>query len=180
MKVLGYTRVSSNKQDLHKQEHLLLKYAPQKDLRINDFIRVEISSRWDTKERRIDELLDWLDDGDVLLVAELSRLGRNMFEVIDIINQLGENGVEVIFVRQPELSTAGKIVWQDIKMPGTWSKTSLGRPLPCSIERVIFVHIAEHYRISFWQWGSDGGPQNCTTTIKDQTPYSPPATWYGP
>ena len=30
-----------------------------------------------------------------------------MFEVIDIINQLGENGVEVIFVRQPELSTAG-------------------------------------------------------------------------
>ncbi len=40
-------------------------------------------------------------------MAELSRLGRNMFEVIDIINQLGENGVEVIFVRQPELSTAG-------------------------------------------------------------------------
>lgn len=107
MKVLGYTRVSSDKQDLHKQEHLLLNYAQQKDLRINDFIRVEISSRRDTKERRIDELLDWLDDGDVLLVAELSRLGRNMFEVIDIVNQLGENGVEVIFVRQPELSTAG-------------------------------------------------------------------------
>jgi len=107
MKVLGYTRVSSDKQDLQKQEHLLLKYAQQQDLRIDDFIRVEISSRKDTKERRIDELLDWLDDGDVLLVAELSRLGRNMFEVIDIINQLGDNGVEVIFVRQPELSTAG-------------------------------------------------------------------------
>ena len=89
------------------QEHLLLKYAQQQDLQINDFIRVEISSQRDTKERRIDELLDWLDDGDVLLVAELSRLGRNMFEVIDIINQLGENGVEVIFLRQPELSTTG-------------------------------------------------------------------------
>jgi DNA invertase Pin-like site-specific DNA recombinase len=107
MKVVGYTRVSSDKQDLQKQEHLLLKYAQEQDLRINDFIHVEISSRKDTKERRIDELLDWLEDGDVLLVAELSRLGRNMFEVIDIINQLGENGVEVIFVRQPELSTAG-------------------------------------------------------------------------
>ena len=107
MKVIGYTRVSSDKQDLQKQEHLLLKHAQQQDLRISDFIRVEISSRKDTKERRIDELLDWLDDGDVLLVAEVSRLGRNMFEVIDIINQLGENGVEVIFIRQPELSTAG-------------------------------------------------------------------------
>jgi DNA invertase Pin-like site-specific DNA recombinase len=107
MKVIGYTRVSSDKQDLQKQEHLLLKYAQQQDLRVNDFIRVEISSRKDTKERRIDDLLKWLDDGDVLLVAELSRLGRNMFEVIDIVNQLGENGVEVIFIRQPELSTAG-------------------------------------------------------------------------
>ncbi len=107
MKVIGYTRVSSDKQDLQKQEHLLLKYAQEQDLRISDFIHVEISSRKDTKEHRIDELLDWLEDGDVLLVAELSRLGRNMFEVIDIINQLGENGVEVIFVRQPELSTAG-------------------------------------------------------------------------
>ena len=45
MKVLGYTRVSSDKQDLYKQEHLLLKYAQQQYLRINDFIRVEISSR---------------------------------------------------------------------------------------------------------------------------------------
>ena len=42
-----------------------------------------------------------------MLVAELSRLGRNMFEVIDIVNQLGEGGVEGIFVRQPELSKAG-------------------------------------------------------------------------
>lgn len=107
MKAIGYTRVSSDKQDLQKQEHLLLKYAQQHDLRIQDFIEVEISSRRDTKERRIDELLDRLDEGDVLLVAELNRFGRNMFEVIDIVNQLGENGVEVIFVRQPELSTAG-------------------------------------------------------------------------
>lgn len=107
MKVIGYIRVSSDKQDLQKQEHLLLKYAQQQDLKINDFINIEISSRKGTKERRIDELLSRLNEGDILLVAELSRLGRNMFEVINIINQLGNQGVEVIFVRQPELSTAG-------------------------------------------------------------------------
>ena len=107
MTVIGYTRISSDKQDLQKQEHLLLKYAQRQELHIQDFIRVEISSRRDNKARRINELLDRLDDGDVLLVAELSRLGRNMFEVIDIVNRLGEKGVEIIFVRQPELSTAG-------------------------------------------------------------------------
>jgi DNA invertase Pin-like site-specific DNA recombinase len=107
MNVIGYIRVSSDKQDLQKQEHLLLKHAQQQDLKINDFINIEISSRKGTKERRIDELLSRLDEGDILLVAELSRLGRNMFEVINIINQLSEQGVEVVFVRQPELSTAG-------------------------------------------------------------------------
>jgi DNA invertase Pin-like site-specific DNA recombinase len=66
-----------------------------------------MSSRKSTRERRIDELLANLNARDTLLVAELSRLGRNMFEVIAIINRLGESGVEVVFVRQPELSTAG-------------------------------------------------------------------------
>ena len=107
MTVIGYIRVSSDKQDLQKQEHLLLKYAQQHDLQISDFIKIEISSRENSKERRIDELLTRLNKDDVLLIAELSRLGRNMFEVINIINQLSDKGVKLIFVRQPELSTAG-------------------------------------------------------------------------
>jgi DNA invertase Pin-like site-specific DNA recombinase len=74
---------------------------------IDHFISVEMSSRKSTRERRIDELLSELAAGDTLVVAELSRLGRNMFEVIDIINRLGEKGIEIAFVRQPELSTAG-------------------------------------------------------------------------
>ncbi len=107
MTVIGYIRVSSDKQDLQKQEHLLLKYAQHHDLRISNFIKIEISSRKNSEERRIDELLLRLNRGDILLVAELSRLGRNMFGVINIINQLSENGVKLIFVRQPELSTTG-------------------------------------------------------------------------
>ena len=107
MTTLGYLRVSSDKQDLAKQEHLLLKYAQEHDFTIAEFISVEMSSRKSTRERRIDELLSRLKAGDVLLVAELSRLGRNMLEVIHIITQLSDNGVKLLFVRQPELSTAG-------------------------------------------------------------------------
>jgi DNA invertase Pin-like site-specific DNA recombinase len=47
-------------------------------LLINEFINVEVSSRKNTKERRIDELLAKLQKGDTLIVAELSRLGRNL------------------------------------------------------------------------------------------------------
>ena len=107
MKVIGYIRVSTDKQDLDKQRHLLLEYAQQKQWVINHFVEVEISARRNTKERRIDELLAVLEAGDVLLVAELSRLGRNMLQTLSIINTLGEKGVDIVFIRQPELSTMG-------------------------------------------------------------------------
>ena len=106
MKAIGYIRVSTDKQDLDKQRHLLLEYAQQKQLVIQEFIDAEVSSSRDTKERKIDELRSKLQKGDMLLVAELSRLGRNMLETLNIINELGESRINIIFARQPELSTA--------------------------------------------------------------------------
>ena len=107
MKVIGYVRVSTDKQDVEKQKHLLLQYAQSQQMLIYEFIHAEVSSRKDVKERRIDELLVKLTQGDVLLVAELSRLGRNMLQTLNIINELSEQGVRIAFVRQPELSTTG-------------------------------------------------------------------------
>ena len=107
MTVIGYIRVSTDEQDVNKQKYLLLDYAQKQQLPIHEFIVVELSSRKNQKERRIEELKAKLQRGDTLIVAELSRLGRNMLETLNIINTLSENGVQLIFVRQPELSTAG-------------------------------------------------------------------------
>jgi DNA invertase Pin-like site-specific DNA recombinase len=107
MPVIGYTRVSTDKQDLEKQKHLLLEYAQEHQMMIDEFIGAEVSSTQSAKERRVEELLSKLKEGDSLLVAELSRLGRNMLQTLNIINELSENGVSIIFVRQPELSTTG-------------------------------------------------------------------------
>lgn len=107
MLTVGYIRVSTDEQDLSKQKHLLLAYAQQQHFIIDRFIEAEVSSRKTPKERRIEELLDLLEMGDFLLVAELSRLGRNMLETLNIITALNEKGIRIIFVRQPELSTSG-------------------------------------------------------------------------
>mgnify|MGYP002651805459 CR=1 FL=1 len=106
-KIIGYIRVSTDKQDLDKQRHLLLEYAQEKHLMIDEFIEIEISSRQDVGARRIDELQKKLQNGDMLLVAELSRLGREMLQVLNIINSLSAREVKITFVRQPELSTDG-------------------------------------------------------------------------
>lgn len=107
MKVIGYIRVSKDTQDLEKQEHLLFQYAHTNQLLIDEIVRAAISSRRSTKDRQIEELLSTLQTGDTLLVAELSRLGRNMLETLNIINELSERGIKIVFIRQPELSTTG-------------------------------------------------------------------------
>lgn len=107
MLTVGYIRVSTDEQDLSKQKHLLLEYAQQQKLIIDQFVEAEVSSRKTPKERRIEELETLLNAGDHLLVAELSRLGRNMLETLNIITTLSERGIRITFVRQPELSTSG-------------------------------------------------------------------------
>jgi DNA invertase Pin-like site-specific DNA recombinase len=44
---------------------------------------------------------------DLKTCSRVERLGRNMLETLNIISQLSENGVSLVFVRQPELSTTG-------------------------------------------------------------------------
>ena len=109
MTVIGYTRVSTDRQDLEKHKHLLMEYAQTHQIRIQKFICAEVSSSGDTAERKIAELLSKLRKGNTLLVAELSRLGRNMLQRLNIINELSEKQVSIAFIRQPELSTIMQI-----------------------------------------------------------------------
>ncbi|OFY98848.1 MAG: hypothetical protein A3K10_16600 [Bacteroidetes bacterium RIFCSPLOWO2_12_FULL_31_6] len=106
-KTIGYIRISTDKQDLKKQKHLLLEHSQKAQILINEFIEIEMSSTQTKKKRRVEELMQKLNPGDTLIVAELSRLGRNMLETLNIINSLAENNITIIFVRQPELSTVG-------------------------------------------------------------------------
>ena len=59
-----------------------------------------ISSRKNTKERRIDEMMAALGDADTLIVTELSRLGRSTAEVIGLVNELIKKQVRVIAIKQ--------------------------------------------------------------------------------
>ena len=102
---LGYIRVSTDKQDNQKQKYLIMEYAQSHTFQIDEFLEVEESSRKSAKKRKLLELKEKLKKDDTLIVAELSRLGRNMLEVMNLIQELNDTGVKLIFIRQPELST---------------------------------------------------------------------------
>lgn len=77
-----------------------MEYANREKRPVDEFIEVTISSREDSRKRRIEELQERLQSGDVLLVTELSRLGRSTGEVIILINQLVTFGVTIIVIKQ--------------------------------------------------------------------------------
>ena len=99
-KILGYIRVSTNKQDLNNQRLELLEYARKNGFHIDDFIEAEVSSRKSTQARRIDELQEILNKNDLLLVPDLSRLGRSVGQVIQIIDNLIKKGIRFISVKE--------------------------------------------------------------------------------
>ncbi|WP_270985524.1 recombinase family protein [Campylobacter helveticus] len=106
--VIAYARVSTDKQDNISQERLIKDYCEANAITLNDYISVEISSRKSQEKRQITQLTEMLNEGDTLITAELSRLGRDMFEVISLVFDLLNKGIKVIFIRQPELSLLKK------------------------------------------------------------------------
>ena len=99
-KIIAYIRASTDKQDLNHQKLELLEFARKKSLSIDEFVEITISSRKTSKQRRIDELLERLDQADTLMVTELSRLGRSTSEVIELVNTLAKRDVRVIILKQ--------------------------------------------------------------------------------
>ncbi len=99
-KTLAYLRASTDKQDTNNQKLEILEFARKKEIQIDDFIELTISSRKSQKQRRIEELNSRLDSSDTLIVTELSRIGRSTAEVIGLINALVEKNVRVVILKQ--------------------------------------------------------------------------------
>lgn len=102
---LAYIRVSTNKQDTLTQRFQIQEYCKTNGIIIDEFMEVEESTRKSQLKRGIDELKSKLTYGDLLIAVELSRLGRSMLEVMNLVLELSSNGVQMIFLRQLELST---------------------------------------------------------------------------
>jgi len=99
-KNIGYIRVSTIKQDLENQKHQILNYANIKKFEAVEFVEIQVSSRKSDEDRKIDMLLDMLENGDTLILVELSRIGRSVISVIKIINQLVAKNVNIHIIKE--------------------------------------------------------------------------------
>lgn len=92
-KLIGYARVSTVGQDLELQKEKLTEYGCKKI-----FTEKESGAKSDRPE--LEKALDYLREGDKLVVYKIDRLARSTFDLHKIANELTEKGIGLVFIKE--------------------------------------------------------------------------------
>ena len=93
--IYGYIRVSTDHQHTANQRHEIELFTAKNDMKIDKWVEEIISSRKPLHERRLGKILKKLKKGDILIATELSRLGRNLLEVMGILQECLEKDCQI-------------------------------------------------------------------------------------
>lgn len=92
---IGYIRVSTNKQDTENQKFEITKYADNNGIVIDRWFEETISGTKSPDKRKLGAVLGESQCDDTIICTEISRLGRSLFMVMDILNLCMSKGVNV-------------------------------------------------------------------------------------
>lgn len=84
--IYGYIRVSSDKQTVENQRFEINNFCEHNQLVIDGWIEETISGTKSYNKRELGKLLKRVQKDDLIICAELSRLGRNLFMIMEILN----------------------------------------------------------------------------------------------
>lgn len=84
--VYGYIRVSSDKQTVENQRFEILNFCEKENLVVGGWIEETISGTKAVKVRQLGRLLRHVKQGDLIVCSELSRLGRNLYMIMEILS----------------------------------------------------------------------------------------------
>ena len=84
--IYGYIRVSSDKQTVENQRFEINNFCKRQSMKIDGWIEETISGTKAYNKRELGKLLKRVQQDDLIICAELSRLGRNLFMIMEILN----------------------------------------------------------------------------------------------
>lgn len=100
MTIYGYLRVSSDDQDVNNQKSGVENFAAEHKWIIDEFITDEgVSGGKDPDKRNLGPLLKKVQKGDIIIASEISRLGRDLYMVMDILHYCMEQGCVIHTVK---------------------------------------------------------------------------------
>ncbi len=93
--IYGYIRVSSDRQTVENQRFEINNFCRRQNLEINDWIEETISGTKSYTKRQLGRLLRRVRKDDIIICSEISRLGRNLFMIMEILNICMAKGCRV-------------------------------------------------------------------------------------
>lgn len=107
---IGYARVSSTSQDLTNQKSKLLQNGCEK------VFSEKISGKNASNREALQQVLEFIREGDSLVITKLDRLARSVVDLGNIANTLNKKGVDLIVLEQDidTSSASGKLMFHMI------------------------------------------------------------------
>jgi DNA invertase Pin-like site-specific DNA recombinase len=99
-KTTAYLRVSTGGQDLAQQKLAILDYARRHRMPVADVVEGHGSAGSPAQRAQLLGLIDILQPGDRLIVSELSRLGRSLTQILQIVDRLICKEVRLVAVKE--------------------------------------------------------------------------------
>ena len=91
----GYIRVSSDKQTVENQRFEIEQFCHQQGLSIDGWIEETVSGTKPYSKRQLGKLLRHVGKGDLIICSELSRLGRSLYMIMEILSYCMHRGCAV-------------------------------------------------------------------------------------
>ena len=98
--IYGYIRVSTDRQTVENQRFEIKQFCERNCFCIQEWISETICGATKIEERELGKVLKKMRRGDVLISTELSRLGRNLLQVMSLLNICFERGICVRTVKE--------------------------------------------------------------------------------
>lgn len=98
--IYAYLRVSTETQTIENQRFEILEYCKKKNLTIDKFYEETKSGTITYKDRVLGKLLKKVKKNDIIICSEISRLGRSMYMIMEILNMLMSKNVTLYTVKE--------------------------------------------------------------------------------
>lgn len=93
--IYGYIRVSTDKQTTQNQRYEIEEFCKKNNMHIDEWIEETISSTAKLNKRKLGKLIKKIKKDDLIVASELSRLGRNLLQVMGMLNKLLDRDARV-------------------------------------------------------------------------------------
>jgi DNA invertase Pin-like site-specific DNA recombinase len=114
--IVQYLRISTAKQDADAQAVSLQVYAEANGLTVTETTKEVVSGSVPWAERRLCQVINGMEKGDILLVSELSRLGRSVSDVLECCDSAITKGIKIHVAKGGQIidSSMQSKIWRTI------------------------------------------------------------------